>query len=44
MIYRIVGKMKILEHFNIFCSDSGRREDASGKEDCAAILKYGEQI
>ena len=33
-----------LEHFNIFCSHLGRREDEAGKEDCTAILKYCEQI
>ena len=31
-----------LEHFNIFCSDLGRREDKAGKEDSTAILKYCE--
>ena len=33
-----------LEHFNIFYSHLGRREDKAGKEDCTAILKYCEQI
>jgi len=33
-----------LEHFNFLCSDLGHREDKLGKEDCAAILKYREQI
>jgi hypothetical protein len=32
----------LLEHFKIFCSSLGRREDKAGKEDCAAILKYCE--
>jgi hypothetical protein len=36
--------MSGLEHFNILCSALGRREDKAGKEDCAAILKYREQI
>ena len=35
---------QVLEHFNIFCSHLGRREDEAGKEDCTAILKYCEQI
>jgi len=34
----------LLEHFNIFYSHLGRREDKAGKEDCTAILKYCEQI
>ena len=39
-----LGANTVLEHFNIFCSSLGRREDKAGKEDCAAILKYCEQI
>jgi hypothetical protein len=35
---------EILEHFNIFCTHLGRREDEAGKEDCTGILKYCEQI
>ena len=33
-----------LEHFNIFCSALCRREDTVGKEEYAAILKYGESF
>jgi hypothetical protein len=32
----------VLEHFKIFCSSLGRREDKAGKEDYAVILKYCE--
>jgi len=32
-----------LEHFNIFCSHLGRREDKADKKDCTAILKYRKQ-
>ncbi|MHC5185566.1 MAG: hypothetical protein ACYSPI_15090, partial [Planctomycetota bacterium] len=34
----------ILEHFNIFCSTLCRREDTAGKEEYAAISKYGESF
>jgi hypothetical protein len=30
--------MFLLEHFNIFCSHLGRREDKAGKEENAALL------
>jgi len=42
--YPFFSFMFLLEHFNIFCSHLGRREDKAGKEDCTAILKYREQI
>lgn len=29
-----------LEHFNIFCSGLGRREDEAGKEEYATTLKH----
>jgi len=42
--FTVRGIALLLEHFNIFCSHLGRREDEAGKEDCTAILKYCEQI
>jgi len=30
-----------LEHFNIFCSHLGRREDKTGKEENATLLIVG---
>ncbi len=41
-IERVKVDASRLEHFNIFCSHLGRREDEAGKEDCTAILKYCE--
>ena len=38
---RVLGNDQ-LEHFNLFCSGLGRREDEAGKEDYATILKYRE--
>jgi len=33
-----------LEHFNLFCSHLGRREDKVHKEESTAILKYREHL
>ena len=37
----ILERIRRLEHFNIFCSHLGRREDEVGKEENATLLVVG---